>query len=188
MGHRFKPEHMQRLLSAEREQSLPPSWVWDHLRLGGCLDVADVGVGPGYFALPAAQRTTGTVYGIDIEPQMLAALKERALAEGKVNLVGLEGNADAIPLPDDAVDCTLCAFVLHEVDVLSRALAELRRITKENGVVGLLEWEKKETSYGPPVSERLDRDVLLAAAQAAGFSEIVVQVPNQDQYMLIARA
>ena len=119
--------------------------------------MADVGVGPGYFAIPAARQTNATVYGIDVETKMLVALQKRAQNEGLTNVQALEGTAEAIPLPDSAVDRTLCAFVLHEVSNLDKALRELRRITKTGGVLCLVEWEKQETSFGPPVAERLSK-------------------------------
>lgn len=185
MSHRFNPEHMERLLSPERHRSLPPETVLTELSVGLLTSVADVGVGPGYFAIPAARKTNAVVYGIDVEPKMLAALKQRADEEGLTNVEALRGAADAVPLPDRAVDRTLCAFVLHEVPDLGKALRELRRITKTDGLVCVVEWEKQETSFGPPVAERLAKHDLRIALQRSGMTVVHEQKPNDDHYLLV---
>jgi predicted RNA methylase len=42
-----------------------------------CQMVVDLGSGYGTFCIPAAQRITGTVYAIDIDPQMIDACRAR---------------------------------------------------------------------------------------------------------------
>lgn len=185
MSHRFNPEHMERLLAPERRRLLPPETVLAELSVGLETSLADVGVGPGYFAIPAARMTNAAVYGIDVEPKMLAALQQHALSEGLTNVQAIEGAADAIPLPDRAVDRTLCAFVLHEVPDLDKALRELSRITKTRGVLCLVDWEKQETSFGPPVAERLARQDLKTALARNGIVLIDEQKPNDDHYLLV---
>lgn len=185
MGHRFNPEHMDRLLSKDREKMISPERVWRELDVQSDSVVADIGAGPGFFSIPAARATAAQVYAVDIEPQMLDAVRERAVRLGLTNVTTVPGRAERIPLDDAAVDRTLCAFVLHEVEDLAAALGELRRITRPGGRVGLLEWEKKETSVGPPVTERLDKKDLLTAARSAGFSAAREWQPNPDQYMLM---
>ena len=184
MAHRFNPDHADRLLSRERRESLPPERVLEHLRLTADASLADVGVGPGYFALPAARLTRGAVYGIDVQPRMLELVRAAAADAGLDNFVALAGDAEAIPLPDAAVDCVLCAFVLHEVADLARALRELRRIAKPRGRIALAEWEKIESPAGPPLSARLERAVLERAAQEAGFARVEASDLNPYQYLL----
>ena len=116
---------------------------------------------------------------------MLAALQQRAQKEGLTNVEALEGTAEAIPLPDRSVDRTLCAFVLHEVSDLDKALCELRRITKTGGVICLVEWEKQETSFGPPVVERLAKHDLKTALERVGIPVVSEQKPNDDHYLMV---
>lgn len=185
MAHRFKPEHMDRLLSADREKLISPEEVWQSLGITASSVLADIGAGPGFFAIRGAKLTTGSVHAVDIEPLMLEKLAQRAVEEGVTNVLTHAGNAQAIPLADAVADQTLCAFVLHEVDDLAVALSELKRITKPGGRVGMLEWEKKDTQMGPPVHERLAASDLAAAARAAGFSEVQEVHPNAAHYLLV---
>ncbi|MCY0892889.1 MAG: class I SAM-dependent methyltransferase [Acidibacillus sp.] len=187
MGHRFNPAHLERLLSPERQKMLPTEQILDRIGHTQETSFADVGVGPGYFALPAAKRSQATVYGVDVQPEMLIALKERAAQLELHNVKTVLGSADEIPLDAGLVDCTLCALVLHEVERLPDALAELKRITKAGGKIGIIEWEKKPTSYGPPVSERLAKEDLLEQLQTLHAVHIDEWEPNEDQYMLIVQ-
>jgi len=185
MAHRFNPAHMERLLSPERETMLPPAVILGELQLSQDSIMADIGCGPGYFVIPAARLTRGTVYGVDVEPQMLTALQARADEAGLSQIRTLEGSAEKIPLASQAVDASLCAFVLHEVQDLAVALAELRRVTKAGGRVCIVEWEKHETSYGPPLHERLGSDELRTALEREGFHDVRLVKPNADHYMLM---
>src|SRR5215831_7010763 len=59
-----------------REAWQKPDEVIAALKLGKDSVVCDVGVGPGYFALRLAPKVA-QVYGVDVEPGMLDALRER---------------------------------------------------------------------------------------------------------------
>ncbi len=184
MAHRFHPQNADRLLSEERMQMIPPPHVIAHLRIETGHKVADVGAGPGFFAIPIARHTGATVYGIDVEPQMLTLLSERAKTE-QVELQTMEASAESIPLPAKSVDRTLCAFVLHEVPNPTAALMEFKRITASGGFVGIVEWEKKATRHGPPISERLGRDELTEKLQQAGLNPQEWVDLNEDQYLCV---
>ena len=184
MTHRFNPHHAHRLLSEERMQLIPPSKVIEHLQIEAGHKVADVGAGPGYFAIPVARHTGSLVYGIDVEPQMLSMLTERA-EQAQVTLQAVHASAERIPLSEGLVDRTLCAFVLHEVDNPSLALQEFRRITTNEGLIGIVEWEKKVTKHGPPVQERLSREELMKELGKAKLKPQKWVELNEDQYLCI---
>jgi ubiquinone/menaquinone biosynthesis C-methylase UbiE len=188
MGKRFDPDRAERLLSPERRALLPPEALLGLLAIGPHDNVADIGVGPGYFAIPAAALTDGTVYGVDIEDRMLAYARERAKEAGCGNFRALLGDALAIPLDDGSVDAALCAFVLHEVDDLQAALRELRRVVRaKEGRLLITEWEKIDTPAGPPVAHRLARQDLRAALREAGVPASEEISLNETQYAFLCR-
>ncbi len=186
MPHRFHPQHADRLLSEERLKMISPHQVIDHLQIVSGHIVADVGVGPGFFAIPIAKRTNQLVYGIDVESQMLSKLRERASVE-QVQIEAIEASAEQIPLSDHQVDRTLCAFVLHEVDDPINALQEFWRITKKEGYIGIVEWEKKATKHGPPISERLSREELDSMLDKAQLELREWVDLSEDHYLCICR-
>lgn len=181
---RFNPAHLDRLLSEERRKSLPPESMLAELDIQHMHTVADIGCGPGYFTLPAAQMTKANVYGVDVSPEMLAYLMGRAKAEGVQNISAVESSAERINLPDQSVDRLLCSFVLHEVDDVSRVFGEFRRILKSGGKMLILEWEKRDTGSGPPVHERIDAQTLSEQLKAIGWEDRHIQ-PNPDQYAFL---
>ena len=73
----------------ERESGIPETKTWDSffdaevvLTQTGSLDdvhgVGDLGCGHGTFAILAANHIQGTLYGFDIEPEMIAECERRA--------------------------------------------------------------------------------------------------------------
>ena len=63
--------------------------------------VADIGSGTGYFAVRLANMVPkGRVYGVDVEPEMVKYLGERARREKRSNVVALAGASDDPRLPE----------------------------------------------------------------------------------------
>ncbi|AEJ42694.1 class I SAM-dependent methyltransferase [Alicyclobacillus acidocaldarius] len=186
MPHVFRPEHAARLVGEERERLLPPDRIIDAMKMDGQEDVVDIGAGPGFFALPLARRTQGTVYAVDLSPEMLAMLSERARQAGLDHVQVLEATADQLPLPDESVHRALMAFVLHEVPDQAAALREVYRVLRPGGRFLLLEWDKRPMEMGPPVEERLSIHACEEALRTAGFEILHRIFPNDVHYGIVA--
>lgn len=169
MGHRFKPENVQKLHDPKREKLLPAAEIIRNFGIDRGDRVADLGAGSGYFTIPIAKVTGLDVYAVDIEPKMLDVLKQRAMTANVHNIRYIVSDLENIPLENDAVDKLIAAFVLHEVGNLSNALHEIKRILKPGGKCLVLEWEAVETEMGPPLSERIPSAKLAATLRRHGF-------------------
>lgn len=100
--------------------------------------ILDVATGSGNTALAAARRRAN-VFGIDFVPELLARARERAAAE-RLEAAFLEGLAEELPFPDSAFDGVLSAFgVMFAPDPI-RAAAELVRVCRPGGRLGLASW------------------------------------------------
>src|SRR5262249_15994039 len=79
--------------------------------------VLDVGSGSGTDALIAAMLVgaEGAIFALDMTPAMLDKLRGNIERAGVGNVCVLEGNAEAIPLPDDSVDVVTSNGVLNLV-------------------------------------------------------------------------
>jgi len=100
--------------------------------------VLDIGCGNGmYLAELAFRRFAGRVVGADLSIGMLAAARQRA--DRRLTLALANADATALPFADGTADLTLAMHMLYHVPDPSRALRELRRVTKPGGrvVVGL---------------------------------------------------
>jgi SAM-dependent methyltransferase len=103
------------------------------------LSVLDVGCGPGtdLAAFADAVGPRGAVLGVDSDPRMVAEATARLARRANVEI--RLGDAHALPLDDDSVDRAHLERVVQHLDDPGRTVAELRRVVRPGGVVGLAE-------------------------------------------------
>jgi ubiquinone/menaquinone biosynthesis C-methylase UbiE len=100
--------------------------------------VLDIATGSGNTALAAARRFTDTT-GVDFIPALLERARARAEAEG-LPVEFVEGDAEALPIPDASVDVVLSTFGVMFAPDHRLAAAEIRRVLKPGGRAGLAAW------------------------------------------------
>jgi len=112
--------------------------------------VLDVGCGTGTLAIAAKRHIgrSGTVYGIDASPEMLARAEKKA-RKASVEVVLSNAIAQALPFPDAQFDVVLSTVMLHHLPRKARIqfAAEMRRVLKPSGRVLVVE-------FGSPARER----------------------------------
>jgi SAM-dependent methyltransferase len=100
--------------------------------------VLDVAAGAGNVALPAA-RAGARVVASDITPELLAAGRARAAAEG-LELDWVEADAQRLPFGDALFDVVTSSFgAMFAPDHVATA-RELLRVCRPGGTIGLLNW------------------------------------------------
>ncbi|HEY5648795.1 MAG TPA: methyltransferase domain-containing protein [Nitrospiria bacterium] len=97
--------------------------------------VLDIGSGSGTDVLLASNLVgpAGKVYGLDMTEAMLRKARANADKLGAGHVEFLEGNAEAIPLPDHSVDVVISNGVLNLVPDKSRAFSEIFRVLRPGG-------------------------------------------------------
>ena len=98
----------------------------------------DVATGAGNAAIAAARRYC-EVTGADYVPALLERARERAAIEG-LPVCFEEGDAEALPYPDGAFDAVLSTFGVMFAPDQERAAAELLRVCRPGGKIGLACW------------------------------------------------
>ena len=103
--------------SSGREQRLQINRVMDILGIAPGRAVADIGAGSGWFSVRAAKRvgTGGLVYAVDINPEAIRYIGERAQKEHLQNVKTILSEADNARLPAGSVDAVLLLKTYHEV-------------------------------------------------------------------------
>ena len=164
-------KHKQdKLEKPERLAELQPA---ETLRRVGFEDgqvLADIGAGSGIFTIPAARTTDSTVYALETDPVMLRIIDGKAQREGLTNIKLVEVSGDRFDIEAGVVDLALLVTVLHEIGDKAIMLEEIGRILKGGGRLLVIEFNKRETSMGPPMAIRLDKSEAAAVLAAAGFS------------------
>ncbi len=112
------------------------AWLTEIVGLAPGRTVLELGAGGGKFTLRLA--ATGARV-LALEP--VAEMRQR-LARALPDVVALAGTAQAVPLPDASVDAVVCAQSFHWF-AAPDALAEIRRVLKPGGRLGLI-WNVRD--------------------------------------------
>ncbi|MBI4478322.1 MAG: methyltransferase domain-containing protein [Acidobacteria bacterium] len=104
--------------------------------------VLDVGAGTGAVTVPAkaAVGKCGVVIAIDPSPEMLGHLR----AKGRHHVA--VARVPHLPFSDDTFDVILASFVVSHFPDYRSAIAELARVLRCGGRIGLTAWETKPTA------------------------------------------
>src|SRR6202047_3656409 len=116
MEHHFDPKESAKSFDdPARDAWQMPDRVIAALNLRRGQVVADIGAGTGYFSVRLAKsEATPKVYAVDIEPQMVSYLRERAAKEGLNNVTAVQAAADTPNLPHPG-DLVLIVDTYHHI-------------------------------------------------------------------------
>jgi len=140
------------------------------------LVLADLGCGTGYFGralLGLARR----LICVDASPGMLdAARKSLATASAGTEVEFRQGDLDELPIATDELDGAVAGMVLHHLERLESALAEIRRVVRPGGTVVVVELAPhRETWMHEVLGDRqlgLAEAEVAAALTRAGFTDL----------------
>jgi|HubBroStandDraft_6_1064221.scaffolds.fasta_scaffold741079_1 SAM-dependent methyltransferase len=119
-------------------------------------DIVELGCGYGTFTAAAAERTSATVYALDIDPIMVAATAARISGAGYQNVVIEHRDfvIDGCGRPDESVSYVLMFNILHIEEPVG-LLREARRALRPGGSVAVIHWNfDADTPRGPPLDIR----------------------------------
>ena len=100
--------------------------------------VLDVAAGNGNASLAAARRFA-RVTASDYVPSLLDRARDRATAE-RLDIAFREADAEALPFANDTFDVVLSTFGVMFTPSQERAAAELVRVCRPGGRIGLANW------------------------------------------------
>ena len=160
------------------------------LAITAVMTVADLGAGTGYFTkrLSAAVGETGTVYAVDVEPNLVVHLRDRAEREKATNVIPVLASLDDPRLPARAVDLVLIVDTFHHLDHRLAYLSRLRTRLREGGRIAIIDWKEGNLAQGPPPDHKLARAQVVKEMKEAGYelaAEPAIGLPYH--YFLVFR-
>lgn len=178
----------ERFEDPARDAWQKPAVVLEALALEPGHVVADIGSATGYFPVRIAPRVPrGRVWGVDVEPDMVRFLNERARREGHANLFGILGTPGDALLPEP-VDRVLLIDTYHHVADRTAYFAGLARSLAPGARVVVVDFEKGDFPVGPPDAMKLAPERVRRELEAAGYAlETEIRDALPYQYVLVFR-
>jgi len=105
------------------------------LRLGQT--VLDVGCGPGFFTIPAAEiiGDEGVVYAVDLHPRAIERIQKKIESKGIKNVRPMLTNASDTGLTEQSIDVAFMFGLPYIVGGQENVISEMHRILKPGGVL-----------------------------------------------------
>jgi SAM-dependent methyltransferase len=167
-----------------RDEWQRPEEVLDALNLGPAAWVADVGAGTGYFSARIARRIPeGKLFAVDIEPDMVRYLGERANREHLGVLVPVLASATSSNVPEQ-VDLVLVVDTYHHIDDRIAYFAKLRASLRPGGRLAIVDF-KADSPNGPPLEHRISAEQVTSELSSAGYSLLATHSFLPRQYFLV---
>ena len=119
--------------------------------------ILDAGCGNGYMSKVFSKEVTesGKVYALDPKTEFIEVLRKETQG---TNIETIEGDiTKPTRISPSSVDLIYLSGVIHRFSKrqMQGFLREAKRILKPNALLAIVEIEKKETPYGPPLNIRL---------------------------------
>jgi demethylmenaquinone methyltransferase/2-methoxy-6-polyprenyl-1,4-benzoquinol methylase len=160
------------------------------------IDVAG-GTGDVAFRVVAAGGAGTRVTVVDVNPDMLAVGRERAVERGLDDAAAfVTGNAEALPAPDRRYDACSIAFGIRNVPRIEQALAEAFRVLKHGGRFVCLEFSEVDVPgldalydlYSFNLIPALGRAVVGEAEPYRYLVESIRRFPKPEPFAAMLRA
>jgi ubiquinone/menaquinone biosynthesis C-methylase UbiE len=133
--------------------------------------VADLGAGSGYFTMLFAKAVgpKGKVYAIDILPEMLDYIRQRAQDDNAENIQLVQALPNDPNLPLDSVDMIFICDTLHHISERPTYYPLLVKALRPGGRLVNVDFYKKPLPVGPPPVMKIDKEDMIAEMKSVGF-------------------
>lgn len=159
------------LTRPEREQEEDPATLHRELALQPGQVACDLGAGNGYHSLrmAAAVGPRGRVVASDLQPEMLALLRERVAAAGVTNIEPVLATQQDPGLPRGGCDVILVVDVYHELAQPEAVLAALREALAPRGRLVLVEFRGEDDGVPIKPEHKMTKAQIRRELEPRGF-------------------
>jgi len=171
----------------KRDTWQKPAELVAALQLPAGATVVDLGAGTGYFEryLSRAVGADGSVLAVEVEPNLVVFLRDRAERDGLANVTPVLASFDTPRLPRAAADLILIADTYHHLDHRRRYLPLLTRGLRPGGRIAVVDWKPGQLPQGPEPSHKLAAEKVIAEMKEAGLALVAQPDILPYHYVLI---
>jgi len=164
-------DYIHHLEDPKRAEWQKPEKVVARLGLKPGDTVADLGAGSGSFTLRFAKAVgpQGRVYAVDILPEMLDYIRQRAQDNDVKNIQLVQALPHDPKLPPRSVDMIFICDTLHHISERATYFPLLVKALRPGGRLVNVDFYKKPLPLGPPLDMKIDKQEMIEEAKAVGF-------------------
>ncbi len=190
IAHVMGFQGMSWLERPEREKEENTSKLIQNMNILPGDTIADIGAGSGYHVFKMAPLAKeGLVYAVDIQDEMLKAIRERKKEADQENIEIIKGSEKSVNLPENSVDKILMVDVYHEFNYPAEMLTSIYRALKKNGEIYLIEYRGEDTSIPIKKLHKMTEAQAVKEFKANGFmlKENISNLPWQHCMVLVKK-
>ncbi len=178
---------IERFESPERDAYQQPQKVLEYLGDIQGQTIMDIGAGSGYFSVKLAEKGA-TVIAADVDDEFQEFLKNRIVKNNLKNIETRKIPYDSPNLKEKEVDMVFIVNTYHHIENRPKYFAKVKKGTKSNGELVIIDFFKTEIPVGPPVNHKLSIDVVVNELKKAGYTSVNVNVDLLPyQYIIKAK-
>lgn len=159
------------LIRDSRNREEATDLVMEQLQLKPGMNVCDLGCGNGYYTLRFARLVAprGTVFAVDIQPEMLQMLAARTARARLDGVKPVQGEVNNPHIPKGELDMVFMADVYHEFSHPESMLYWIRRSLKPEGVVALAEYREEDITVPIKLDHKMSKSQIIKEYKANGL-------------------
>ncbi len=96
-------------------------------------------------------QQAGTIYAVDIQDEMLAAMRDKKLARKITNVALVKGSEKSVNLKPNSVDKVLIVDVYHEMNFPFEMMASIKKAMRDDAKLYLIEYRGEDPTV--PIKE-----------------------------------
>ena len=154
----------------EREMEENTSQLLKNLAVQPGTAIADIGAGSGYHSTLLSKMVgNGKVYAVDVEPEMIAYLKDRIKHEGHKNIIPVLSAEQKVSLPANSIDVMLLVDVYHEFSFPYEMTLSMFEALKPGGKLVLVEFRAEDPNVPIKTIHKMGEQQAVKEFKAIGF-------------------
>ena len=171
IAHVMGFQGMNWLERPEREEEENTSKLLKNMDIQPTDVIADIGAGSGYHVFKMAPMAKqGTVYAVDIQKEMLAAIESKKKAQNIPNVQIVQGSEKSVNLPEHSLDKVLMVDVYHEFAYPKEMIESIKKALKPNGAIFLIEYRGEDKTVPIKELHKMTEAQAVKEMKAAGLT------------------